>query len=278
MTQKYTCKPSSVVVISLRSQVRRRAFQSAQLERLGLDFTFVDAMHPDDIDKDEMARRQSGWARPLRPTEVACLLSHRRVWADTACASGPVLILEDDAVLSGDLRQALVAIEQLENVDLVNLETFLQPKLLDRDISSLGFGNYHLARLYRDRGGAAAYVLWPRAAHKLLALTETRSPLADAAINIAPGIHRFQVLPALAIQAMFLPHSNFPLEESVASSGRRPPYPSVSHWLSGRVYRLKLSLRLALIRISTMFRAKAISVPFAKSDLDIGNHNDEELT
>jgi glycosyl transferase, family 25 len=55
----------------------------------------------------------------------------------------------------------------------------------------------NIRRLWQDRPGAAAYVLWPAGAEKLLA----RAPgLADAVISSAYNMRSFQADPALAIQ------------------------------------------------------------------------------
>ena len=57
-----------------------------------------------------------------------------------------------------------------------------------------------ILRLYQDRSGAAAYLLWPTGAIKLLAEADNTAGLADAIICRAYNLHSFQIEPACAIQ------------------------------------------------------------------------------
>jgi glycosyl transferase family 25 len=252
-----------ILIISLASQTGRRSYQGRQMERLGLDFRFRDATRPDDIPQDEMTTRIAGWARPLRPTEVACLLSHRSVWKETAAGTSPVLVMEDDAVLSQRTPEILPILVRLGNVDLLNLETFRKKKFLGRRPTQVLEGYGAVFPLYRDRGGAACYLLWPAGAKKLLAYTETFSPLADAAINLAPGMLREQIVPALAVQEMHYVGRLPPLEKGIVSAGSRPKNKGFMPRLLGRSLRLYISIRVAMIMGKHALSASARDIPFA---------------
>ncbi len=193
-----------VLVINLPAAAERRAFQQAQLGRLALPYRLMPAVTVADIPPADLQRLSQSWARPLRPTEVACTLSHRSAWERVARASGPRLILEDDAVLSPRLPALMAALMARADLDYVTLETYVRPKRLSRRAEALADTGFALSRLYRDRGGAAAYVLWPHGAERLLRATRHQLPLADAAIDLAPGLRRHQCEPAAAVQAVIL--------------------------------------------------------------------------
>ena len=250
-----------ILIISLPSQTGRRSFQSAQMERLGLAFRFWPATQPAEVAPEDMATRIAGWARPLRPTEVACLLSHRSVWAEVAKGTSPTLVLEDDAVLSESTQLLLPSLARMADVDVLNLETFREKKLLGKTATLTLAGRWAVFPLYRDRGGAACYLLWPSGAAKLLAYTENFSPLADAAINLVPGLRRLQIVPALAVQEMHLGTHKGTLESGVVSAGSRPRSATLGGWLRGRRIRLYTSLRVAIAAWRHLFSATTRDVP-----------------
>ena len=61
-------------------------------------------------------------------------------------------------------------------------------------------------RLWLDRSGAAAYLLWPQGAQKLLARSGAVPGLADAVLVETPGLLRWQAAPAQAIQIDMAAH------------------------------------------------------------------------
>lgn len=233
------------------------------MKRLGLKFTFWDATRPEDVKVDEMRKRLSAWARPLRPAEVACLVSHRTVWASVAQGIAPVLVMEDDAVLSRRAPSVLPKLAGFSNLDLINLETFREQKLMGTTPISPVHEYGAVFPLYRDRGGAACYLLWPSGAAKLLSYTERFSPLADAAINLAPDLRRQQLVPALAIQEMHLTRQKARMETSTVSLGKRPSHTKPTSWMLGRAIRLYCALRIAAVTGRYAFSATARYIPFA---------------
>ena len=116
-------------VISLPEDIARRASIKLQLEKLGLDFEFFDAVRgsekiSDPRWYDDVAARKLE-DRSLRPGEVGCALSHAAVYAEIVKRGLPwALILEDDAILHHDLPKVLDALEngKLNQGDLVFLE------------------------------------------------------------------------------------------------------------------------------------------------------------
>jgi len=86
-------------VISLPEDIARRTFVKAQLDKLGLEFEFFDAVRGsekigDPRWYDDVAARKLE-DRSLRPGEVGCALSHAAVYAEIVKRDLPwALILE----------------------------------------------------------------------------------------------------------------------------------------------------------------------------------------
>ena len=182
--------------INLEREGTRRAFQIAQAARLGLDLHRIPAVTRDEVSPPPEDAYWHGWQRPLRPAEMATLLSHRAAWAAVEREGAPCLILEDDAWLMPEATGFLGAVAGLGDIDHLSLETRDRFKILGR----VHPGHGGIRRLILDRSGAAAYVLWPSGARKLLARTERRPGLADAVLMETRGLSSWQADPALAIQ------------------------------------------------------------------------------
>lgn len=241
--------PDLALVINLPKAVERRVFQERQLRALAIPFRRLPATAVADVPAAEMARRRASWARPLRDTEVACTLSHRRAWAEVVASGRPRLILEDDVILSRSTATLLLALLARDDLDYVQLETYVLPKLLSARQDAVTGTVFRLSRLYRDRGGAAAYLLWPKAAACLLASTERRTPLADAAIDLARGFRHHQIEPAAAVQAMVLGRDEpafGAVSPSYISAVPVPGYSGPLSWLRHKGRRLMISLHLFL--------------------------------
>lgn len=167
---------------------------------LSLDFCIVDAVSTQDLAAIDKSIALDRWERVFMPTEVACFFSHYHLWQMIVSGDSPVLILEDDVLLSSDLPAFLDQAKRLKNIEHISLETRLRKKLLGQ-VMPLGEGG-GIARLYQDRTGAAAYILWPLGAAKLLAhARKNGAALADAFISNFYGLQSWQAVPALAIQS-----------------------------------------------------------------------------
>jgi glycosyl transferase family 25 len=102
-----------IFVISLPDAKGRREFIADQLRRLDLAFEFVDAIRGKDV-----------YDRNMTPGEVGCALSHQKVY-DIMFERGlpHAFVLEDDAMLSRDLPEALRLLEtRIRPNDLIQLE------------------------------------------------------------------------------------------------------------------------------------------------------------
>lgn len=185
------------LVLNLASATERLDFMAGQLDALGLEWERVEAVMPETLDPpatDPVWRR---WERPLRVTEMAACASHMKAWERILDLGAPTLILEDDALLDRAVAGLLPQLEAgLLRFDHVSLETRGRKKLLSLDPAVI----QGLRRMYLDRTGAAAYVLSPTGAKKLLARATKARGLTDGIICAAQDLVSYQADPALAIQ------------------------------------------------------------------------------
>jgi glycosyl transferase family 25 len=192
-------KAMRVLLINLATAPERLAFQRRQLASLGLAFERLDAVRADRLPDTFSEAYWDRWQRPLRSWERACTLSHRNAWLQVIESGAPTLILEDDAILSCRVPELLEVLKGRKDIDHVNLEVRRRKKLIDRQLEQLT-SDVGLRRLYQDRSGSAAYVLWPSGARKLLKRIEKVPGLADALISSTYEMRSFQTDPACAVQ------------------------------------------------------------------------------
>ncbi len=189
----------NVLIINLAEATDRLSFQEKQMLRLGLDYEILRAVSTQHISETTHYQLSMGWERPLRRAELACFLSHHKAWQTILKKKQPMLILEDDALLSRYSAILLKMLEQQTHCDLVTFEVRGRQKLVG--VGQTLVEDFSLVPLYQDRTGAAAYVLWPNGAQILLDKAKTTPPgLADAFISSTYQLRCLQVEPAAAIQ------------------------------------------------------------------------------
>lgn len=94
-----------IIVISLPGSSRREACLE-QFHRLGISFEFYDAIDgqillPQDVSKHyDAATNLAKFKRPLTRSEIGCYLSHQGIWKKVRDGAKPIVVLEDDFVLS----------------------------------------------------------------------------------------------------------------------------------------------------------------------------------
>jgi glycosyl transferase family 25 len=184
------------LVINLARATDRMAFQRRQMADLGLEWERVEAITPDTLTPAADDPMWDRWQRPLRSTEMALTASHMACWQKVSAAGVPMLIVEDDAMLSTALPPLLPRIETTAGIEHLSLETRGRKKLLSR----LTHPGLPIRRMFQDRTGSAAYILFPNGADRLLAQTARVAAPSDAAIAGCPGLISWQADPALALQ------------------------------------------------------------------------------
>ena len=237
-------------IINLASSPDRLAFQAQQFQSLGLSFERLEAQTTSDFNQAQYQAAGFNWERPLSQPEYACYLSHKKAWLDVISADEPTLILEDDACISQCLPAFLDAVEARTYCDFITLEARRRKKVIAKSGVEVTSG-ISLHRLYLDRSGAAAYILWPEGAKKLLSLESQRgAALADAQICRAFSLRAYQAKPALVVQADCATHYHLqePFEiKSTIWNGPRTLAPVQSKRLALRfkVNRILSQLRMA---------------------------------
>ncbi len=164
-------------VISLVNQVDRRNKIISLLDGPNLNWSFYDAISGKDIDAYlgmyDKKRRLRDLGYDLRANEIACFISHRKVWEECVSKNVPFLILEDDVKIS---ERASIFPEIFRVIDLI-IKTvrkdFLFVRLgntVDRKFQAVKniAESVDLVRYHRDPLGAFSYVLSPDVAKKLL--------------------------------------------------------------------------------------------------------------
>jgi len=188
----------SIIVINRADAMDRMEFQEKQLNKLGLSFFRLEAYTPSTIPKSIKESYWRRWRRPLEPDECAQFLSHSLAW-DWVNNNGPALIVEDDAILTNSLPEILQNLENVEGMDHLTLEVRGRRKLVGKSSTPIGHG---IAghRLYLDRIGSAAYVLWPSGAKVLIKRAKKSAASTDGMAQWSRGMRSYQADPACAVQ------------------------------------------------------------------------------
>lgn len=249
-----------IVIISLETQTARIAFQDRQFAGFGLSFERFSAYTPDTLPGEYEAIDPSSWERTLTRSELACLASHREVWRSVAETQEPVLILEDDAVLAKVLPDFLAEVEPLTGIDHLSLEVRKRKKLIAPVPEHIAAG-VGLHRLFQDRTGAAAYVLWPSGAGKLLVASKNRAILADALICSSYELASFQTVPGIAMQSDQCELYGIASPLATKSTLVRPRGPKAAKSFEQTWRRAQSQIRLGLRFLSVAARARRMEIP-----------------
>ena len=175
--------------------------------------------------------------------------------------------MEDDALLCSKTGTLLQALESYQNYDCVNLETRGRRKTVSKKKTPL-IEDFKISKLVQDKSGAAAYVLWPDGAKKLLNWIETRGlGLADAIIAAGPSLRHGQIEPAAALQldCCHLYGIECPLETQTHI--HHVDKPVASKALLFRWRRLRAQLKIALRKARALATAESKEIIPSKDTL-----------
>ncbi|MEQ1754249.1 MAG: glycosyltransferase family 25 protein [Micropepsaceae bacterium] len=163
-------------VINLRKDEERLSHVSQQLERLGLAFERVEAVHGLNLLE---------WLRPyflddngapgsgLLPGEIGCYASHLLVCAMVAERGQAAVVLEDDVGLAPDFGDLLETLSSLPaGWDIIRLSNPHKRRCVTvRRLS----GTYNLVKFTRVSPSTGAYLISPGGARKFLSWKLLRS-------------------------------------------------------------------------------------------------------
>ncbi|CAC9639683.1 Beta-1,4-galactosyltransferase [uncultured Gammaproteobacteria bacterium] len=257
----------NILIISLSSAIERRNFQQMQMEKLKLDFEFLDATSINDIDAITYKKHAKDWQRPLKNTEVACYYSHHHAWEKIIQNNKPALILEDDALLSNCVPSLLKNLLNKKNIDLINFENRGRKKFVAKKSESIGC-NSKLIRLYQDRTGAAGYILYPNGAKKLIQCEQQKGiALADAHITACHSVKAYQVEPTPIIQLDYREHYNLEntIYKNASESILGTEDKSQGSWIF-RIKRIVFQLKLGLRQVVLITKSERRYIEIRKQD------------
>lgn len=257
------------LVINVDTATARMDFQHQQLNHLNIEFQRIPAYKINGKKDALFLDYYSTWERPLSTSEVSCFFSHKSSWDLIIKKNVPMLILEDDAYLSEDVPCQLQELEDIEDIDYVNLEARgrNQKKCISKEKTAT-LCNSSLLRLYQGRSGAAAYVLWPSGAKKLIKKIEQKGiGIADKFINSNYSLLAYQIEPASAIQLDQCEHYGIasPLQvETSIKNVKATVSLHVDKYLKYRLRRLSGEFKVALNQLRN--RHYYIRRPISLSD------------
>ena len=191
------------LIINLDQSADRLDEQKKQFEKLGLSFERLAAVSIRDFSEADYLKLAFGGQRPLKQSELACFLSHKKAWEYVIQCNQPCAILEDDAVLVQDFAKILNEIEKLTDIDFLNLEVHGRRKIVSRQASfNVADGQYQILKLFQDRSGTGGYILFPSGAKVLLDYMQQRAiGLADEYIYSCRALKSYQIEPAALLQS-----------------------------------------------------------------------------
>ena len=209
-----------ILLINLDQSKDRLAQQQAQFQDLGLDFERLPAVSINDFSEEEYKRMAFSGQRPMKQSELACFLSHKKAWDYIVEQNEPCVILEDDAILVKDFKKILQEFENLTDIDYVNLEVHGRKKTVAKTAQySVVDQTYNLFEIFIDRSGTGGYVLYPAGAKTLLEFMGKRAiGLSDEFIHSCYELKAYQIEPAALLQSDKCPEYSVPckyIHESV---------------------------------------------------------------
>lgn len=177
------------------------------MQRLGLPYSFVDAVEATDLTDAQCLDAAQTWPGATLPQDIACFHSHRKAWGQIVEDTALGLVLEDDAVLADTIGSALAVIEERhrDRRHVYDLEFTPEPHIIaERPTWQDTAVGVSARRIYRNRVGLAGYVIGPEAAARMLAETQ-RYRLIDSYLWQRPWLKGQMIEPAQVVQMRFLP-------------------------------------------------------------------------
>ncbi len=262
--------PPVAFYINLDHRLDRREHIEAQLRRIGLTAERVSAVTPIHIDP----ARVAAVAATMSPSELACSLSHRKIWQLTLERGLPgALIIEDDAVLSALLPLVLSMPEVIARVDALQFESHPSDALVGPPLPAAP--GISINRLMSSSLGTCAYYITSSFAARML-----KQPLLDhlAVDRLLFGrgggiIYKariYQSVPALAVQLGMFASPSISAGRSDLEPVRVAGRSKGSRTLSGRLRKIGLNASHLLRTVRSfgstgeLFSARQLKLPIAE--------------
>lgn len=191
---------TSVYFINLARSKERACAMKEHLATRGIAAVRVVAVDGRELTAEQWARydprpREGRGDPALTSSEVACFLSHRKVWKAIANSGRAGLILEDDARLAENAASLLTEAQPyLACADVIRWNGYRARIALP--LARLSTGRA-ICLLVAGPGGACAYMLTPHGARRLLALSKRFSEQIDTFLDhvLLRGVITLAILP-----------------------------------------------------------------------------------
>ncbi|WP_161992719.1 glycosyltransferase family 25 protein [Aureimonas leprariae] len=258
------------IFINLDRAAERRRFMEEQGARLGIAMTRFAAVRAEDIPVEQARALNHRWERPLTGAELGCYLSHLAIWREAAAGDGPVLVLEDDVMLSKRLPSVLPRLVALPEVEFLNFESYERKRFVAHPPRPISDG-LAVVRVYRDKSGSGAYLLWPAGARRLIERADARGAApVDAFLHGARALVSWQTEPAQAMQLHLLEARGvmvpIPATSSIQEPRSRLPLRAGNFRFHAR--RLATQLRLGGEHLMRLFGRRYRIVDIVEGDFD----------
>lgn len=155
-------------VISLSDVLDRREHIKKEFKKANLEFVFFDALRPQEGKELLVDISPHCDLKLLSPGEIACLASHVALWKRLLESEEQYSIVFEDDIFFGEGVAVFLSklVDDLQDLDLVKLETFQEKVLLGKPQKK--FLNRTLHNLHSNHSGTAGYILTRSGALKLL--------------------------------------------------------------------------------------------------------------
>ncbi|MDI3335003.1 glycosyltransferase family 25 protein [Defluviimonas aestuarii] len=161
-------------VINLARRPDRLASMAAQLGRLGLDWSRGEAIDAGDGHelRPAFGRGMKARAFPATRGDIACSLTHQRLWRQIADGGRPAVVLEDDAVLADSFARLmscdLAGLMRRHDMGVLKLEFWPGPQKSRRfpvgEVIGPVLETIRLYRLHSSYLGTCGYIITPEGA------------------------------------------------------------------------------------------------------------------
>ena len=195
-------------LINLDRSPDRLGWMQRRMNELRMQMTRVSAVDGRQLPEAEI-QRWTNVVHPrfgMGPNEIACFLSHRRIWEMIIASGKPwSFIAEEDIFIADEICQFMSSLDWIPpDADLVKAETVKQRVWLSANPHSRHH-SHNLIELRSFHGGSAGYFVSRECAEKLINSTNAFCvPLDQVLFNQsfppAQSLKIYQILPALVAQ------------------------------------------------------------------------------
>lgn len=195
-----------IYIISLDSYQDRRKFQCKQALKFDLDVEIISAIDAKFLSERDLQEAANLWSRPINAKDVACFLSHKKIWQIILDKCERALIIEDDIIFNDQIKEVLnnILLNNPIRGEIYDLEYVPRKHLLAKSPEWVSKNsNISATKIYQNKNGLGCYCLDHISANKLLG-EKINYAMADAYVWTRKWAKYLQIEPAPAIQMLYL--------------------------------------------------------------------------